>query len=141
MLCYAMLSHFSHVRLCVTPQTAAHQAPPSLGFSRQEHWSGLPLPSPIHCLVQLNYSMGVPFSYICALIYNLPAITIIQTLTFSWHKYCELFFCLLLSLLPSGYPLPCFLYSNCLKMSLGVCHSPIICLASKTIVATSLPDN
>ena len=32
-----LLSHFSHVRLCVTPQTAAHQAPPSLGFSRQEH--------------------------------------------------------------------------------------------------------
>ena len=32
-----LLSHFSHVRLCVTPQTAAHQAPQSLGFSRQEH--------------------------------------------------------------------------------------------------------
>ena len=48
MLCYAMLSHFSHVRLCATPQTAAHQAPPSLGFSRQEHWSGLPFPSPMH---------------------------------------------------------------------------------------------
>ena len=46
MLCYAMLSQFSHVRLCVTPETAAHQAPPSLGFSRQEHWSGLPFPSP-----------------------------------------------------------------------------------------------
>ena len=30
---------------CVTPQTAAHQAPPSLGFSRQEYWSGLPFPS------------------------------------------------------------------------------------------------
>ena len=30
----------SHVRLCVTPYTAAHQAPPSLGFFRQEHWSG-----------------------------------------------------------------------------------------------------
>ena len=30
------------------PQTAAHQAPPSLGFSRQEHWSGLPFPSPMH---------------------------------------------------------------------------------------------
>ena len=29
-------SHFSHVRLCVTPQTTAHQAPPSLGFSRQD---------------------------------------------------------------------------------------------------------
>ena len=36
-----LLSHFSPVRLCATPQTAAHQAPPSLGFSRQEHWSGL----------------------------------------------------------------------------------------------------
>ena len=35
----------SRVRLSVTPWTAAHQAPPSLGFSRQEYWSGLPLPS------------------------------------------------------------------------------------------------
>ena len=43
-----LLSCFSCVRLCVTPQMAAHQAPPSLGFSRQEHWSGLPFPSPMH---------------------------------------------------------------------------------------------
>ena len=43
-----LLSHFSRVRLCATPQTAAHHAPPSLGFSRQEHWSGLPFPSPMH---------------------------------------------------------------------------------------------
>ena len=43
-----LLSHFSHVRLYVTPETEAHQAPPSLGFSRQEHWSGLPFPSPMH---------------------------------------------------------------------------------------------
>ena len=42
-----LLSRFSRVQLCVTPQTAAHQAPPSLGFSRQEHWSGLPFPSPV----------------------------------------------------------------------------------------------
>ena len=48
MLCYAMLSCFSCVWLCATPQTAAHQAPPSLGFSRQEYWSGLPFPSPMH---------------------------------------------------------------------------------------------
>ena len=41
-----LLSPFSRVRLCATPQTAAHQAPPSLGFSRQEYWSGLPFPSP-----------------------------------------------------------------------------------------------
>ena len=42
------LSRFSRVRLCVTPEMAAHQAPPSLGFSRQKHWSGLPFPSPMH---------------------------------------------------------------------------------------------
>ena len=42
-----LLSRFSRVWLCATPETAAHQATPSLGFSRQEHWSGLPLPSPI----------------------------------------------------------------------------------------------
>jgi len=39
-----LLSRFSRVRLCATPQTAAYQAPPSLGISRQEHWSGLPFP-------------------------------------------------------------------------------------------------
>ena len=39
-----LLSRFSHVRLCATPEMAAHQAHPSLGFSRQEHWSGLPFP-------------------------------------------------------------------------------------------------
>ena len=42
-----LLSRFSCVQLCATPWTAAHQAPPSLGFSRQEHWSGLPFPSPV----------------------------------------------------------------------------------------------
>ena len=36
----------SPVRLLATPWTAAYQAPPSMGFSRQEYWSGLPLPSP-----------------------------------------------------------------------------------------------
>ena len=35
----------SHVRLLATPWTAAHQAPPPMGFSRQEHWSGVPSPS------------------------------------------------------------------------------------------------
>ena len=46
LLLLLLLSHFNHVQLCATPQTAAHQAPLSLGFSRQESWSGLPLPSP-----------------------------------------------------------------------------------------------
>ena len=51
-----LLSRFSCVQLCVTPQTAAHQAPPSLGFSRQEHWSGLPFPSPVHALMLSCFS-------------------------------------------------------------------------------------
>ena len=37
----------SHIWLLATPWTAAHQAPPSIGFSRQEYWSGVPLPSPV----------------------------------------------------------------------------------------------
>ena len=44
----------SRVRLFATPWTAAYQAPPSMGFSRQEYWSGLPLPSP-------NKTLGVGF--------------------------------------------------------------------------------
>ena len=36
----------SHVQLFVTPWTVAHQAPPSMEFSRQEYWCGLPFPSP-----------------------------------------------------------------------------------------------
>ena len=38
----------SRVRLFVTPWTIAHQAPPSMGFSRQEPWNALPFPSPMH---------------------------------------------------------------------------------------------
>ena len=41
-----LLSRISRVRLRATPWTAAHQALPSMGFSRQEYWSRLPLPSP-----------------------------------------------------------------------------------------------
>ena len=43
-----LLSLISRVRLCATPETAAHQVPLPLGFSRQEHWSGLPFPSPMY---------------------------------------------------------------------------------------------
>ena len=44
----------SRVRLLATPWTAAYQAPPSMGFSRQEYWSGVPLPSPKALLALLN---------------------------------------------------------------------------------------
>ena len=48
MLLLLLLSHFSRVRLCETPLPAAHQAPPSLEFSRKKQWSRLPFPSPMH---------------------------------------------------------------------------------------------
>ena len=41
-----IVKSLSRVRLVATPWTVAHQAPPSMGFSRQEYWSGLPFPSP-----------------------------------------------------------------------------------------------
>ena len=44
----------SRVRLLATPWTAAYQAPPSMGFSRQEYWSGVPSPSPSGLLPRLK---------------------------------------------------------------------------------------
>ena len=46
----------SHVRLPVTPWTTAHQASPSMGFSRQECWSGVPLPSPTNVFSSFQFS-------------------------------------------------------------------------------------
>ena len=54
----------SRVRLFTTPWTAAHQAPPSMGFSRQEYWSALPLPSPNSVLGECIFifpSIGIFF--------------------------------------------------------------------------------
>ena len=53
----------SHVQLLATPWTAAYQAPPSMWFSRQEYWSGVPLPSP----VTVNYRVpkGLGFILLC----------------------------------------------------------------------------
>ena len=50
----------SHVRLSVTPWTAAYQAPPSMGLSRQEYWSGVTLPS-LHLI--LGYNQILPDSW------------------------------------------------------------------------------
>ena len=47
------MKSLSRVRLLATPWTAAYQAPLSMGFSRQEYWSGVPLPSPPHLLAHL----------------------------------------------------------------------------------------
>ena len=57
MLLLLLLSRFSHVRLPATPWTAAYQAPPSTGFSRQEYWSGVPLPSPMGSQKELDMTL------------------------------------------------------------------------------------
>ena len=51
----------SHVRLFSTPWSAAYQAPPPMGFSRQEYWSGVPLPSPKCYLIDIvNLEVSLP---------------------------------------------------------------------------------
>ena len=59
-----LLSRFSCVQLCATPWTAAYQASPSMGFSRQEHWSGLPFPSPNTQKQMSNYLTFICWYYI-----------------------------------------------------------------------------
>ena len=59
------MKSLSRVQLLATPWTAAYQAPPSMGFSRQEYWSGVPLPSPTHSKRNTNYNYTeIQFSFI-----------------------------------------------------------------------------
>ena len=53
----------SHVRLLATPWTAAHQALPSMGFSRQEYWSGVPLPSLMYTICATKSFYPSPYSW------------------------------------------------------------------------------
>ena len=56
----------SRVQLLVTPWTAAYQAPLSMGFSRQEYWIGVPLPSPVICISEvIDISPGNLDSSLC----------------------------------------------------------------------------
>ena len=103
----------SRVRLLATPWTAAYEAPPSMGFSRQEYWSGLPLPAPFWVLRVLyilwllilyqicdfqTFSPILWFAFLlcwwCLLIYRIWQ--------FSWSPVCLLFLLLLVPLL--SYP-------------------------------------
>ena len=87
-----LLSRFSRVWFCETQQTAAHQAPPSLGFSRQEHWSELPFPSPMHESEKWKWSRIRLFSTLWTAGYQAPS-----SMGFSRREYW------------SGVPLPSLL--------------------------------
>ena len=69
----------SRVRLLVTPWTADYQAPPSMGFSRQEYWSGVPLPSPF---LKLSSSQvdGPTFTSQIRALFTLPQIQLIRAI-------------------------------------------------------------
>ena len=68
-----VLSHFSHVRLFTTLRTVAHQAPLSMGFSRQEYWSGLPCPPPGDLP-----DPGINLSLLCLLHWKLGSLPLVQ---------------------------------------------------------------
>ena len=70
-----MLSRLSCVRLCVTTSKAAHQAPLSLGFSRQKHWSGLPFPSPMYACMLSRFSCVRPCGTPCPAALQAPLST------------------------------------------------------------------
>ena len=103
-----LLSHFSCVRLFVTPQTAAHHAPLSLGFSRQERWSGLPFPSPMHESEKWKWSCSVNVQ-----LFVTPRTTAYQappSMGFSRQEYWSE-----LPLPSPSYDMSCYNFENCFK--------------------------
>ena len=78
-----LLSRFSRVQLCVTPWTAAYQASPSMGFSRQEHWSGLPFTSPTYTLPYVNQRASGN------LLYDARSSTLVLRDNLEWWKEWE----------------------------------------------------
>ena len=62
------MKSLSHVQLFATPWTVAYQAPPSMGFSGQRYWSGLPFPSPYVSYIYIySFSILHIFLYVCTI--------------------------------------------------------------------------
>ena len=75
----------SLVRLLATPWPAAHQAPPSMGFSRQEYWSGVPLPSPsLHPSRPQTYPSSLPHTPLSRKSSLLPTLYMVFLARFRW---------------------------------------------------------
>ena len=95
----------SRVQLLATPWTAAYQAPPSMGFSRQEYWSGVPLPSPINALITVFISCQR--EVVCILLFSFQAIYGVYVQGFS--TLILLIFCILVV---GGCPVQCRIFSS-----------------------------
>ena len=85
------MKSLSRVRPSATPWTAAYQAPPSMGFSRQEYWNGVPLPSPNLFLLNCKFCESNDLPFYCTL-----SLTLLTALSVNAEifRVC----CLLLSL-------------------------------------------
>ena len=81
------MKSLSRVRLLATPWTAAYQAPPSMGFSKQEYWSGVPLPSPI--LVNTYWYFIIVLLYIY-LISNMTIYYFIYSIVNPYSSLCPI---------------------------------------------------
>ena len=91
----------SRVRLFATPWTAAYQAPPSMGFSRQEYWSGVPLPSPVRCKspIIVCYYIAIIICLNLAVFFSQIVLTYFLSFFFFWlilflgndyfHHHCK----------------------------------------------------
>ena len=89
----------SHVWLLATPWTAAQQAPPSMGFSRQECWSGVPLPSPSYCFFILKRSskccISSNFNESFLIMYTIMTTFLVARVVknlFAMHQICLVWF-------------------------------------------------
>ena len=101
------------VRLLATPWSASHQAPLSMGFSRQEYWSGVPLPlcrSPIEWLLFVWQKMhehfkNTVFPPLCLLVFCLCKC---HSAIYAWDPYCVYFISISFASHSLVFSLPCF---------------------------------
>ena len=98
------MKSLSRVRLFATPWTAAYQAPPSMGFSRQECWSGVPLLSPNHHLMTLKFMTEIFLSQTCiSVIYMLSPIGCLISISNLTRPQQKFVFCFPKSTLPLSF--------------------------------------
>jgi len=115
-----LLNCFGRVRLCATPWTEAHQAPLSMGFSRQEYWSGVPLPSPILYVSILIFDFLILYS-LCHVI-----VPVSRGLLLLLHSSLSSFFCSALYV-PVSRGLLLSLHSSLSSFFCSALYVPVSC--------------
>ena len=132
------MKSLSHVQLFAIPWTAAHQAPPSMGLSKQEYWSGVPLPSPEEIS---SLSPSVVFLYFFALITEEAFLSLLAILWNSAFRYLYLSFSpllftsLLFTAICKASPDSQFTFLH--FFSMGMVLIPVSCTMSRTSVHSS----